>query len=104
MFRVLNLEGLLALGAESGRVAGSSRLALADGTLQVRDPDLPENQGSWRDGERVSTTVDQTAGPITAIGDVVKEVFRGTLPGQPLPPEGWEPNLGLTEVRLLDEF
>jgi len=38
------------------------------------------------------------------VSDVVKELFRGSLPGQPLPPEGWEPNLGLTEVRLLDEF
>jgi len=104
MFRILDLEALLALGAESGRVEGASRLTLSDGTLQVRDPDIPDNQGSWRDGERVSTTVDQTAGPIIAIGDVVKEVFRGTLPGQPRPPEGWEPNLGLTEVRLLDEF
>jgi predicted acetyltransferase len=104
MFRVLDLEALFAMGAESGRVRVPSPLALADGTLQIRDPDIPENQGSWRDGERVSTTVDQTAGPIVAVGDVVKELFRGALPGQPLPPEGWEPNLGLTEVRLLDEF
>jgi predicted N-acetyltransferase YhbS len=104
MFRVLNLEGLFQLGADSGRVRTSSRLALPDGTLQIRDPDIPENQGSWRDGERVSTTVDQTAGPISAVSDVVKELFRGSLPGQPLPPEGWEPNLGLSEVRLLDEF
>lgn len=104
MFRVLNLEGLFELGAESGRVQIPSRIALPDGTLQIRDPEIPENQGSWRDGARVSATVDQTAGPITAVGDVVKELFRGVLPGQPLPPEGWEPNLGLSEVRLLDEF
>jgi hypothetical protein len=104
MFRVLDMQGLFALGADSGRVHTPSPLALADGTLQIRDPDIPENQGSWKDGERVSTTVDQTAGPVTAVGDVVKELFRGALPGQPLPPAGWEPNLGLTEVRLLDEF
>ena len=104
MFRILNLEALFALGAEAGRVEPRSPLALPDGTVQIRDPDIPENQGSWRGGEQVSTTVDPTAGPITTVGDVVKELFRGRVPGQPLPPEGWEPNLGLTEMRLLDEF
>ncbi|MEJ2538557.1 MAG: GNAT family N-acetyltransferase [Gemmatimonadota bacterium] len=103
MFRILNLEAFFRLNG-AGRVQGPSPMALSDGTVQIRDPEFPENQGSWRDGERVASTVDPTRGPIVSIGDVVKAVFRSTLPGQPLPPEGWEPNLGLTEVRMLDEF
>lgn len=104
MFRVLDLAGLYALAGDNGRVGGRPGISLPDGTLQVRDGDLPENQGSWRDGVRVSPSVDSSTGPIVSIGDVAKDLFRGTLPGQPNPPGDWTPNLGLSEVRMLDEF
>ena len=103
MFRVLDLAGLYEL-AGAGRVEGRPGVTLSDGSLQVRDPELPENQGTWRDGARMSPSVDSSAGPILSIGDVLKELFRGALPGQPNPPSPWTPNLGLSEVRMLDEF
>jgi hypothetical protein len=103
MFRVLDLAGLYDL-AGAGRVPGRPGVTLSDGSLQVRDSELPENQGTWLDGARMSPSLDSSAGPIISIGDVVKELFRGTLPGQPNPPSPWTPNLGLSEVRMLDEF
>lgn len=48
--------------------------------------------------------MDPARGPVLSPNEVVTLFLRGTLPGQPKPPEGWSPNLGLTDLRILDEF
>lgn len=72
--------------------------------LQVRDAHLPGNQGVWQEGARVRETLDPEAGPIHSIGDVTSLFLEGGLAGRDQAPDGWEPNLGLADFRLCDEF
>lgn len=104
MLRVLDVAKLMAAPGDAARASHRPGVSMEDGLLQLRDPDLPENQGCWQAGERVEDTLDQVRGPILSPGEVVTHYLRGTLPGQPLPDGEWVPNLQLTDVRILDEF
>ncbi|UCC26458.1 MAG: GNAT family N-acetyltransferase [Gemmatimonadales bacterium] len=104
MIRLLDMGTALQTLEELPRVGARPGLSLQDGTIQVRDLELPENQGCWRDGESGESTLDPARGPVLSPSEVVTHFLRGTLPGQPLPPEGWSPNLGFADLRILDEF
>ena len=104
MVRVLNLEAIMNPEGVGARVDGPSRFQLPDGSIQGRDLHLPENQGTWHGGSQGGPNLDATQGPVMSPGEVVTEFVRGRLPGQPRPPEGWTPNLNLTDLRVLDEF
>lgn len=104
MFRVLDLGKAMGLTRKVPRVPARAGVSLPDGTIQVRDLDLPENQGSWLNGEQGERALDPAQGPVLSPGEVVNHLIRGTLPGQPSPPEGWAPSCGFTDLRILDEF
>lgn len=91
MLRILDLEAVLDGGADGP-------------VLQVRDPHLDANQGQWQGGARVAAGLAPDQGPVHAIGEATALFVEGRLPGQAPPPDGWEPNLGLTDLRLYDEF
>lgn len=104
MIRALDVAALME-GAEGvERAPAKAGVSLPDGAVQIRDLDLPENQGCWRGPEQGGRALDPARGPILSPEEVVRYYFRGTLPGQPAPAEGWEPNLGLTDLRIQDEF
>jgi predicted N-acetyltransferase YhbS len=104
MFRVLDLGKAMGLTRTLPRVGPRPGVSLSDGTIQVRDVDLPENQGSWLNGEQGEPALDPAVGPVLSPGEVVNHLVRGTLPGQPLPPDSWNPACGFTDLRILDEF
>ncbi|MDT8340134.1 MAG: GNAT family N-acetyltransferase [Longimicrobiales bacterium] len=104
MFRVLDLGKAMGLTRDVPRVPARAEVSLPDGTIQIRDVDLPDNQGCWRDGEQGGRALDSAAGPVLSPGEVVDHLLAGTLPGQPLPPNGWTPACGFPDLRLLDEF
>lgn len=102
MLRIVNLEKFLDGGGGSAPPRGMAEDAATP--VQVRDAQLPGNQGVWQEGARVSEALDPGRGGILSIGEATALAVEGRLPGQPAPPEGWSPNLGLWEYRLLDEF
>lgn len=104
MLRILDLRAVMEANPGAPRVEGDPELLVNGECLQVRDLQLPENQGRWKGGQPGEHALDPSQGPIHSIADVTSLYLRGTLPGQPLPPEGWSPNLGLTGLRFLDEF
>jgi predicted acetyltransferase len=104
MIRILNLEKLMAADEGAPRVAPRAGISRPDGMLQIRDQDMKQNQGSWKDGDQVADTMDPQTGPVLTIGEVASQYLRGTLPGQPLPAADWHPNLNLPDLRILDEF
>lgn len=104
MFRFLDLGKAMGLTREVPRVGPNAAVSLPDGTIQVRDLDLPENQGSWLNGEQGDRALDPALGPVLSPGEAVNHLIRGTLPGQPLPPEGWAPACGFPDLRIMDEF
>lgn len=103
MFRIVNLEALFALGEPDGEPPVDRPDDWVE-TLQVRDGQLPENRGRWQGGERIDSTLSPTINGVRSIGEVTELLLDGRLPGQPVPPDGWKPNLGLRDLRLLDEF
>lgn len=103
MLRIVNLEALLALGTPDGEPPGG-RPAEWQEPVQVRDSQLLENQGQWRGGERIEESLSPSRVGVHSIGELTGLLLDGQLPGQPVPPEGWAPNLGLRDLRLLDEF
>jgi predicted acetyltransferase len=72
--------------------------------FQLRDAQIPDNQGVWDAGRRTETALHPGASPILTIGEATALAVEGRLPGQAQPPAEWTPNLGLTGHRLLDEF
>jgi predicted N-acetyltransferase YhbS len=89
----------------------------SDAVLSVLDPDLPENQGSWRGGRRIEADAFAEAaergvavGPrVSASGalsmtEASHAFLTGALPGQAPPPERWTPIAAGDPFRLLDEF
>jgi len=104
MIRLLDMGSALQALEEVSRKGAMPGVSLEDGCIQVRDQELPDNQGCWRNGEQGDRTLDPARGPVLSPNEVVTLFLRGTLPGQPKPPEGWSPNLGLTDLRILDEF
>jgi len=111
MIRIVNLERVLADVAVQGADESDSGEGVRAGsgagigaTLQVRDGQLPENQGIWRQGERIATALDPTSGPVLSINEVTGYFAAGDLPGQRPAVTAWQPNLGLRDYRLLDEF
>jgi predicted acetyltransferase len=92
-------------GADIDRVAAAVRAGEpVTQRVQVRDGQIPVNHGVWEAGRRVSTTLNPGGAPILTVGEATALAVEGRLPGQPAPPAGWAPNLGLTGYRLLDEF
>jgi hypothetical protein len=102
MLRILDLAALVTPADEVGSVGG--RVATGGASLQVRDPNLAENQGRWEDGKRSAETLAPETGTVLTIGEVTSMFVEGRLPGQHAPPADWRPNLGLTDLRLYDEF
>jgi predicted N-acetyltransferase YhbS len=96
MLRILDLAALVAPGADAWPTGGTP--------IQVRDPNLTENQGCWEDGGRVSEALAPETGAVLSIGEATSLFVEGRLPGQHPPPTDWRPNLGLTDLRLYDEF
>jgi predicted acetyltransferase len=103
MFRIVNLESVLSRDGDAGPPPMGTPDAW-QGPMQVRDTVLPGNQGQWADGVRVDAALSSTRNGVLSIGEVTTLLLDGRLPGQVPPPEGWTPNLGLSAVRLLDEF
>lgn len=103
MFRIVNLEKLFALG-DSEVAPPAGRPDDWAGVLQVRDGQLQENQGRWDAGACVDPTLSPTINGVRSIGEITALLIDGRLPGQPIPPADWKPNLGLRDLRLLDEF
>lgn len=104
MFRILNLGALLSYG-DGGETAPPN--GVPEGwhrTMQVRDGVLGENQGRWEGGARVDATLSTVGNGVLSIGEVTAHFLEGRLPGQPAPPSAWRPNLGLRDIRLLDQF
>lgn len=104
MIRALNVGMLMEAPEGVDRAPAKAGVSLPDGAVQIRDLDLPDNQGCWRGADQGGRALDPAKGPILSPEDVVRHYIRGTLPGQPGPVEGWEPNLGLTDLRIQDEF
>jgi predicted acetyltransferase len=100
MLRILNVAATLG-PAPHGEAPGAGR---ADESLQIRDPHLPENQGRWEGGSRSDEALAPDRSPVLSIGEASALFVEGRLPGQRPPPADWTPNLGLSDVRLLDEF
>lgn len=96
MLRVVNLEKLL---DDAVPPAGSDGV-----TFQVRDAQIPENQGVWSAEGRQTSSLDLVRHPVHSIAEVSADFAYGRLACQPLPPDDWQPNLGVTDYRLLDEF
>ena len=103
MMRIVNLERVLSDVAAQGADAVGAAAGIG-ATLQVRDGQLPENQGIWRQGERIATALEPTSGPVLSINEVTGHFADGDLPGQGPGVAAWMPNLGLRDYRLLDEF
>lgn len=103
MFRIVNLEALFALGAPDADPPAGSPEDWGE-RVQVRDAQLAENQGQWEAGERVEDTLSPRINGVHGIGEITGLLLEGRLPGGPVPPPGWRPNLGLRDLRLLDEF
>lgn len=102
MFRIIDLEAVLGEGATGDPPCGA-----ADGwgdPMQVRDSQLPGNQGRWEGGRRTDPALSPATNGVRSIGEVTSLLLEGRLPGQIPPPDGWKPNLGLRDLRLLDEF
>lgn len=105
MLRVLNMAAIMEASDESDRVANPGSFGvLGDGGLQVRDGQLDENQGVWKDGDRVDANLKGIAGSVLSINEATTAVLRGTLHGMPLSRPAGKTNLGLADVRILDEF
>lgn len=104
MFRILDLGKALGLTRDVPRVGARPGVSRPDGTIQVRDLDLPENQGCWLNGEQGDRALDPAAGPVLSPGEALNHLLRGTLPGQPQPPSDWNPSCNFTDLRILDEF
>ena len=104
MFRIVNLEAALSSEENERLDRPDSEGVLPDGGLQVRDGMLRENQGVWKDGERATTSLDPVRSSVLGIGEATAAFMAGRLHGMPHPPLGWQPNLGLADVRVLDEF
>ncbi len=102
MLRVLNMAAIMQGTDEAERVAGVG--SAGEFGLHVRDGQLPENQGIWKDGERIADTPGGTAAPVLSIGDATTAVLRGTLTGMPISGLVGKSNLGLADLRILDEF
>ncbi len=100
MFRIIDLASVLGADAAPpmGVPAGLST------SMQVRDPVLSDNQGQWEAGRRVDAALSPNKNGVLSIGEVTGLLLEGRLPGQHTPPPEWEANLGLYDVRLLDEF
>ncbi len=104
MFRILNLEAILAAGDGGEAPPPAGRPDGWHDIMQVRDGQLAENQGRWEKGQRVDAALSHVGNGVLSIGEVTSLFLEGRLPGQPALPEGWRPNLGLRDIRLLDEF
>lgn len=107
MVRILNLKRVLA-DVGLSQVSG----------LRVLDEQLPENSGVWEGGASPERTEEGEKGepgeehleglsggvPSLSIRGVSDLFVRGMLGSRAPHPDGWEPALGLTDFRLLDEF
>ena len=105
MFRILNLQAVLDPDYDGDRVRSPGAEGVGpDGQLQIRDAQLEENQGTWKGATRESHALNAMAGSVISIADATSAMMSGTLHGLPAVTPGWRPNLGLSDVRLLDEF
>ncbi len=105
MFRILDLAALLEADEGHARIVQPDQDGvLPDGSLQIRDPILGDNQGIWKDGERVEESLRPTRSSVLSIEDAMARISQGRLHGLPVEPEGWSPNLGLADPRILDEY
>jgi GNAT superfamily N-acetyltransferase len=86
------------------RILDPGPLLAPDGPpLQLRDPQLPDNGGRWQGGSRVDATPASDEA-VLSMSEASALFVEGRLAGQKQSPEGWRPNLGLTDMRLYDEF
>lgn len=104
MLRILDMQKVMEADDGIARAGERPGMSLPGGVIQVRDPDLPANQGRWKGPEKVADTLDTAEAEVLSPGEVVTHYLRGILPGQPLAPGDWRPNLDLTDMRMLDEF
>jgi predicted acetyltransferase len=82
---------------------GALQEVASGAAVDVEDPELPNNHGCWRGGERLEPGAVGGA-PALGVAAATEAFLSGTLPGQKPPTEGWTPAAGVTDFRLLDEF
>lgn len=105
MVRVLNMSAIMEAADGVERVENPNKLGvLSDGGLQIRDAQLEENQGVWKDGERIDGALQGQAGSVLSINEATTAVLRGSLHGMPVSRGPAGTNLGLADLRILDEF